>query len=1285
MTTTNKLIGSPAMIAQHAVATLPPFGSFVVTLVVIIVGMIWTSHLTGQESAPPRSTGDILLPKAEASRFRPDQPTTTPTSREQDAFTNDSFPGNSVYFDVPKRVATFPIAELVPSVNSDNGVRLEHARSEGDSMMSRHLWHTDYSVRLASFDSTRVQSSEPQTPSGQDGGRLASLDGTTTGADSESPKTLGEYKTSLQEALAKINQNPESKDATNVELMELIKQGLQAIDRAIADQGQRDSLQKQTDSVAAELAKIQIDNEAPAKTLVLSGLLSIQEMQSELANNAIRIENLKKRLSEVEHLQQDRPNRLARLTTQWEETKTKLADAEKKRNEADRSDATRFEIVEAQVISLRSSHDRIQKELEWLRAMQPLLAPQVTWLQRELAHEGTLKTRLEERISQLRRTEAELNSAEARQGALQSHELLRTIAGQNAELADKRKFIAAEIELVKTTLTRYQQDLERITNEFADAEVQVADRGNSQAVGLMLRQQLATLPQLGEITQRHLKSGRDTELIKENLELLKLQNLMHSRKQELAIQLAAEPDSANLIAIGNDLLDRQTSFITPLIQDIGDLILELSKLDATQKKLVKTSREFRFFIDKNILWIRSAASLGFKDLHESQQGLVELTETSQWKRKGISVLQRFRQTPWLLLGVLASLTFLFLIRGLLIKRLKLSNSRNGLLRIVPVFRSVLLTVVLAAIWPGVIATVAWLIYSPLETGTVASSISHALSIIAPLLFLARVLSWVAAPQGLGNVHLQWPTMISKSICSLTHRIAIYVLPFIGFCLMIDAFQQGAWSSSLGRIAFLVAMAGLFYAIGGWARNFGEHLSTQQNSQKSYLWQWRLIWMGAVLLAPVSLMVVSAMGWHYSAVQLGNRLLIMILVTLTIGTACCLIYRIACIGQHLVVERRRWLKLRAKSSSPDENASVIVDDDLDVKRVMSQVAGLMKGIALVLTFATGWLLWSDVLPAARFLDEIQMGMAEVEVSESITEEDGTVQTYAKKVIRKITLADWMICAGILIITFMLSRNIPGVLEVVVLNRLPIDRGGRYAVSVICRYVVGIIGIVIATRMVGFSWHNVQWLVAAMGVGLGFGLQEIFANVVSGLIILLERPVRIGDFVTVNGQTGYVTRVQLRATTILDHERREIVIPNKKFITDDVINWTLTDPITRIMIPVGIAYGSDTALAHATLIEVATDHPLVMNEPAPVAIFASFGSSTLDFELRVYLASRDIVLNVRHDLLLAIDRAFRDRNIEIAFPQQDIHIRSVGNLLPTEQIKHTELDSSKKQTESNQKAA
>ena len=244
-----------------------------------------------------------------------------------------------------------------------------------------------------------------------------------------------------------------------------------------------------------------------------------------------------------------------------------------------------------------------------------------------------------------------------------------------------------------------------------------------------------------------------------------------------------------------------------------------------------------------------------------------------------------------------------------------------------------------------------------------------------------------------------------------------------------------------------------------------------------------------------------------------------------------------------------------------------------------------------------------------------------------------------------------------ITIALARNLPGLLEVLVLSRLRLAQGSASATTTLLSYALAGIGIVATLSTLGVSWDKLQWLVAALSVGLGFGLQEIFANFISGLIILFERPVRIGDVVTIGNLSGTVSRIRIRATTITDFDRKEIIVPNKTFITGQLVNWSLHDTVTRVTIRIGVGYGSDLELVRKLLYQAANENPRVLKEPAPLVYFLNFGESTLDHELRIHVRELGDRNPATDEINRFIDAEFKKHGINIAFRQLDVFVKNL----------------------------
>jgi potassium efflux system protein len=269
---------------------------------------------------------------------------------------------------------------------------------------------------------------------------------------------------------------------------------------------------------------------------------------------------------------------------------------------------------------------------------------------------------------------------------------------------------------------------------------------------------------------------------------------------------------------------------------------------------------------------------------------------------------------------------------------------------------------------------------------------------------------------------------------------------------------------------------------------------------------------------------------------------------------------------------------------------------------------------------------------------------------------------KAVEHSVTFGGVLLAALVGVVAYFATKNSGGMLDIILLRRLQLQADANYAIKTVARYVIAGIGIAVATQLIGINWSRAQWLVAALGVGLGFGLQEIVANFVSGLIVLGERPIRIGDIVTVGEVSGTVTRIRARATVVTDWDNKEVMIPNKAFITERVTNWTLSSGVTRVLIKVGVAYGTDPERVREVLLDVVRSQPHVLAEPSPSVFFMAFGDSSLDFEIRAYVDGIGKRLAATNDLNIAIAKAFALNGIEIPFPQRDLHLRSAEGLRP-----------------------
>jgi len=259
-------------------------------------------------------------------------------------------------------------------------------------------------------------------------------------------------------------------------------------------------------------------------------------------------------------------------------------------------------------------------------------------------------------------------------------------------------------------------------------------------------------------------------------------------------------------------------------------------------------------------------------------------------------------------------------------------------------------------------------------------------------------------------------------------------------------------------------------------------------------------------------------------------------------------------------------------------------------------------------------------------------------------------------RPLTVTSFVVGIIILLIFVFLSKGLRKIVKTKLFPKYKLDEGIQLVILRVTHYLLVGLGIIVAVQSIGLNLTSLAVVFGLLSVGIGFGLQHVASNFISGLIILFERPIKIGDRITIGDVLGDVENISLRATLIRTVDNISIIVPNSEFITSRVINWSHRDPKVRIHIPVGVAYGSDVPLVVKSLLEAARNHPEVMKDPPPKVWFSEFGDSSLNFELLVWTLDPKKRPDVISELNRAIDEAFRKNKVEIPFPQRDLHIRS-----------------------------
>ncbi|WP_133405523.1 mechanosensitive ion channel domain-containing protein [Parashewanella tropica] len=724
------------------------------------------------------------------------------------------------------------------------------------------------------------------------------------------------------------------------------------------------------------------------------------------------------------------------------------------------------------------------------------------------------------------------------------------------------------------------------------------------------------------------------------LEHYQLEQRLNGNQQRLGQQ------KPSLTVIKNGI-SAQQSLLSQLVKDYEQYLQELDKLSVSYRQLAEQHTQLTNMLNEQLFWLPNASIINKQwliDIGLSIRWLVEQDYIGQLSR---NIEHQSQDWLWWLIVLTVCLAAQDLIRNRFRSLLRKNLGSVGNVTqdsFTYTLHTLLITVFYSMIKPTPIILAGYLLLS--SSIALIHASGAALLAIGLFYLIHRIIYVISLPEGLLVAHFKRPAeMVARGYGYFKrfYYLNLGLIACIGFSQYI---QLPLLKNSIGRGAFILLCLQLFCLVRHQHRLM-EYYKQQSATTNTRLLQ-RTLWQ-LLKLSPLAAAVLAFTGYYFTAYEMLFQLLFSVFMALGVLLAYQLIKR------WMLIERRRIAFDRAKakraeilaqrergdtSQNPD-SSEFYEEPVVDLETISSQSLGLVRSL-LILGLCAGLIgLWTQTHSALfSFFDGITLWHSNV---------DGLSVPVTLK-----TLLYGIVVFGF---SMMIAANLPGLLELTILQRLELTSGTGFAITTVSRYFVLLIGMLIGFNTLGVEWSKLQWLIAALSVGLGFGLQEIFANFISGLIILFEKPVRIGDTVTIRDLTGTVSKIQIRATTIIDWDRKEIIVPNKAFITEQLVNWSLSDPITRVTINVSTARDSDPAKVEAALYQAVQECKHTLSIPEPEVWFAGFGAHTQDYEIRAFATDMASRWPLRHELHKRITQSLKDNDLELSYPQLEIHLNSM----------------------------
>ncbi len=821
-------------------------------------------------------------------------------------------------------------------------------------------------------------------------------------------------------------------------------------------------------------------------------------------------------------------------------------------------------------------------------------------------------------------------------------------------LADEYVDVVSRAEAVAADVSAASALASDIASSYESTRLQLEIAALSDALGPVLMAQyrkLAGYEQPADKLDTVANMLSDTRLREFQIARLLAGDVQSREVVYRAIELrfpSGTAERAAMLVEADRLLGDRSRLLDALNRTYVEFTAQIVDLEQAYRQQSDSASGFRKLIDRNLIWMKSHPALRFADLLAWPGATWALLLAQDWQATAGGLKEGLRERP---LGAGVPLLVALLIwryrAGILKQLSSLSLRRVGWrnYRYRMGLESIAIHMLLALPVPLLLGGLGWLFSGIQMPGPTAQALVGACYQTAGLSYLYLLVLGMMAHEGFARAHLCWETVRVQRVRHLL-RVGLWVMLPLAFLAVAQRLMSVDSADQSYRITGLLLTGAFFAFLLAIVRAMrGMFASAFYSRGHPRLSRFGTLMMLALLVALPLVFALDVQGYHFTARELQLRIFLSAIVLVfakMILDAGLLGLTIAAQRSMAAVQTVQGLMEEENKGGGSPKGAAEGVEQIDLEKMSAGAIALLQVlVAAMVVLALGFV-WRQFFAALSILDTIGLW--------------SYVQTIdGAETVATVSLFDVGVALLVLGLSAAFASGLPALVGVLLYDLIT-ERGVLYAIQTLIRYTVVLIGALVSLQMLGFGWSKLQWMAAGLSVGIGFGLQEIFANFISGLIVLFERPVRIGDLVTLGEYSGTIQRIRMRATTITDSDNREIIVPNKMFVTERLINWTLSSPVVRLSFDVGVSYDSDPQQVRETLLEILGSHPRVMRDPAPEVVFREFAPSSLGMRCFAYVEDVALRSEVQSELLMRITGVFREQGIEMPYPQMDLHLRS-----------------------------